>query len=53
MVLLLQLNLSKYKLDGFLEKGFFEIFHEIDLGDGVNTENKYFYSMKILNIKKI
>ena len=43
MGLILQVNLSKYKLDGFPQKGIFEMFHEIDpFGDGVDGEYKFF-----------
>ena len=58
MALLLQVNLSKCKLDGFPQKGIFEIFHELDPGDGVNTEYKLFlfdenleYQTKLPEIK--
>ena len=43
MALLLQVNLSKYKLEGFPQKGIFEIFFELDpLGDGLDSEYKLF-----------
>ena len=42
MALLLQINLSKYELDGFPNKGIFEIFHEIDPGNGRTSEYKIF-----------
>ena len=42
MALLLQINLSKFNLDGFPKKGIFEIFHELDPGDGRTSEYKIF-----------
>jgi len=42
MALLLQVNLTKYQLDGFPKKGIFEIFHQLDAGDGRTSEYKTF-----------
>ena len=42
MALLLQINLTKYQLDGFPKKGIFEIFHQLDAGDGRTSEYKTF-----------
>ena len=50
MALLLQINLSKYKLDGFPQKGFFEIFVQQNLT--INCEYKIFLFDENLEYQK-